>query len=92
MRESKRTITRRSDFFIVKLRNNDLPFSRFGAVISAKVDKSAVKRNKIKRTIFNFIRLNKIHELSDKDVLIVVLPPASKLIKLEIEKELQKIL
>ncbi len=90
--EKKRTVIRRSDFFIVKLRDNDLLFSRFGAVIGAKVNKSAVKRNKIKRTIFNFIRLKKLHELPGKDVLIIVLPSASKLIKSEIKKELKKTL
>ena len=90
--EKKRTVIRRSDFFIVKLRDNDLLFSRFGAVISAKVNKSAVKRNKIKRTIFNFIRLKKLHELAGKDILIIVLPSINKLTKPEIEKELKKIL
>ncbi|MEK7496205.1 MAG: ribonuclease P protein component, partial [Patescibacteria group bacterium] len=90
--EKKRTVIRRSDFFIVKSRDNDLLFSRFGAVISAKVNKSAVKRNKIKRTIFNFIRFKKFYELTGKDALIIVLPSASKLIKSEIEKELKKIL
>ena len=59
-------------------------------MISAKVNKSAVKRNKIKRTIFNFIRFKKFYELTGKDALIIVLPSASKLIKSEIEKELKK--
>jgi ribonuclease P protein component len=92
LKEKKRTVIRRSDFFIVKLRDNDLLFSRFGTVISAKVNKSAVRRNKIKRTIFNFIRLKKFHELAGKDILIIVSPAASKLIKSGIEKELKKIL
>lgn len=92
LKEKKRTVVRRSDFFIVKLQDNSLSFSRFGAVISAKVDKSAVKRNKIKRMIFNFIRLKKFHELVGKDILIIALPPTSKLTKPEIEKELETIL
>ncbi|MDP3015407.1 MAG: ribonuclease P protein component [bacterium] len=92
LRENKKTTTRKSEFFIVKLRDNNLSFSRFGTVISAKVNKSAVKRNKIKRTIFNFIRFKKLHELAGKDILMIVLPAASKLTKPEIEKELEIIL
>ncbi len=92
LKERKKTIIRRSHFFIIKLRDNDLLFSRFGVVISAKVNKSAVKRNKTKRTIFNFIRLKKFYELPGKDILIIVSLPASKLMKSKIEKELEKIL
>lgn len=92
LKEKNRTTTRKSDFFIIKSRKNDLLFSRFGMVISGKVNKSAVKRNKIKKTIFNFIRLEKLYELAGKDVLIIVLPQASRLTKLEIKKELEKTL
>lgn len=91
LKEKKRTVIRRSDFFIIKSRDNDLSFSRFGAVISAKANKSAVKRNKIKRTIFNFICLKKYHEMPGRDILMIVLPSASKLTKPEIEKELEKL-
>lgn len=92
LKEKRNTITRKSDFFIVKFRTNDLLFSRFGIVVSAKVNKSAVKRNKIKRIIFDFIRLEKLHKSAGRDVLIIVLPSANKLTKTEIEKELEIIL
>lgn len=90
-KERKKTISRKSDFFIIKVARNNLSFSRFGAIISQKVHKSAVKRNKIKRAIFNFIRLNKYHESPGKDVLIIVLPAISRLTSKEIKEELKKI-
>lgn len=88
LRERKIIIIRKSDFFIIKTSGNNLPFSRFGVVISKKVSKSAVKRNKIKRIIFDFIRLKKLHEVSSKDVLIIISPKTAELKKEEIEREL----
>lgn len=85
-------ISRRSDFFIVRMSANDLNFSRFGVVISAKVSKSAVKRNRIKRIIYDFVRLNKLNEIGGKDVVITALPPVEKLERSEIEKEIFKLL
>ncbi len=88
--EKKTTIARRSSFFIVKFRTNNLEFSRFGIIISAKVSKKAVARNKIKRTIFNFIRLKKLHLNSSRDILIIVLPLANQLTKKEIQEQLKQ--
>lgn len=90
--KNKRISTRKSDFFIVRFSQNKLNFSRFGVVISVKVSKSAVKRNKIKRTIFDFIRLNKLYEISGNDVVITILSSVSKLNKEEIKKEISSIL
>ena len=94
-KERKKAITRKSSFFIVKIADSDLAYGRFGVVVSSKVSKSAVNRNKIKRTIFDFIRLGKLREISGKigkDVLIIVLPKTAKLEKKEIEKELGEII
>jgi ribonuclease P protein component len=98
----KKIKTVRSEYFAVKSRPNDLRFSRFGVVISRKVFKSAAKRNKIKRIIFNFIRLNKLHlkapkqnkfvtGQAGKDVLIIVNPKVAQLAKNEIEENLYDI-
>lgn len=92
LKEKKKIIIRKSDFFIIKSNGNNLPYSRFGVVISLKVSKSAVKRNRIKRTIFDFIRLNKFHEVGETDMLIIVLPKTAQLLKEKIESELKKIL
>ncbi|MEK7553516.1 MAG: ribonuclease P protein component, partial [Patescibacteria group bacterium] len=90
--KDKRIISRRSDFFIIRMSINELFFSRFGVIISAKVSKSAVKRNRIKRIIYDFIRLNKFYEIGDRDVVITVLPATAKLERSEIEKEIIKLL
>lgn len=90
--KNKKIFTRKSNFFIAKFSLNKLNFSRFGVIISAKVSKSAVKRNRIKRIIFDFIRLNKLNETPNNDVAITVLPLTVKLTKEEIEKEISSIL
>jgi len=92
LKERKRIIIRKSDFFIIKRSDNNLAFSRFGVVISKKVSKSAVKRNKIKRIIFNFIRLEKLNKISGKDILIIISPKTAELKKEEIEKKLKILL
>ncbi len=82
----------KSEFFGIRANPNDLKFSRFGVVISKKVSPSAVVRNKIKRIIFDFIRLEKLHLLAGKDILLTVLPPAAKLNKKELEGGMGEIL
>ena len=95
--------TARNEYFAIKSRPNDLGFSRFGTVISRKVSKSAVKRNKIKRVIFNFIRLNKLHFKSPQqnkfatgqagtDFLIIISPKANQLTKNETQEELKSLI
>ncbi|MBI4994003.1 ribonuclease P protein component [Candidatus Wolfebacteria bacterium] len=89
---NKKIFSRKSEFFIIKSSSNNLGFSRFGVIISKKVSKSAVRRNKIKRIIFNFIRLNKLHEIGGKDAAITVLPAAGQLEKTELETNLKRLL
>lgn len=43
---------------IIKYIKNDLEFSRFGFIISNRISKKAVVRNKIKRQLREIIRLN----------------------------------
>jgi len=90
--KNKKIISHRSDFFIVRTSINESSFSRFGVIISAKVSKSAVKRNRIKRIIYDFIRINKLNEAGGRDVAITVLSSTAKLDKNEIEKELKNVI
>jgi ribonuclease P protein component len=69
-----------------------LKFSRFGAVVSGKVSKSAVARNKIKRIIFDFIRLREVYRQPGRDFLIITSPRVNRATKEEIEKQLEQIL
>ncbi|MFA5099122.1 MAG: ribonuclease P protein component [Candidatus Paceibacterota bacterium] len=78
MRDKKsKTIAIKGDFFIARKRDSDKNFSRFGVLVSAKVFKSAVKRNRIKRKIFETIRALELSQTPGKDVLISVLPVAA---------------
>ncbi len=86
---NKRTAVRRGVFFTVKSAPNDLEFSRFGVIVGSKIIKTAVRRNQLKRTVFNFIRANKLNEVYGKDALIIVQPAAAKAKKPEMEKELK---
>lgn len=43
-------------FFRLIIINNNLPISRVGVVVSSKVSKKAVVRNKIRRRVYSFIR------------------------------------
>jgi len=90
--KNKKIITKKGNFFIIKTRSNDLNFSRFGIIISLKTAKRATQRNRLKRTIFDFIRLNNFHLRPGKDFLIIVSPVANKLVKTEIEKELNSLI
>lgn len=82
--------TQKSAHFAVKTSLNDLSISRFGAIVSSGVFKSSVKRNRLKRIFFDFIRLNGLHLVGGQDVLLIFFPSVAKLTKEEIEKELKK--
>ncbi len=45
-------------FLFIKIRANDLGLNRFGFIVPAKVVKTAVARNKIKRALTEAVRLN----------------------------------
>ena len=78
----------RSRHFIFRERQNALPFSRFGVVISKSVHRMATHRNKTKRAIFNFLRLKHAHRRAGRDILIIALPRAANLKNEEVQKEL----
>lgn len=90
--QKKRLRTAQNDYFIVKKYFSAMPFSRFGVAVSVKVDKRAVKRNKIRRLVYGFIRQGKLHLQPGFDVLIIVLPPAKNLTLQEIRASLAGLL
>lgn len=81
----------KSRFFLLKDFGTAVGFSRFGIIISAKVSKKAVERNRIKRTLFNFLQ-DKRNKLPISDYLIIVYPEAANLKKEELQTEVSKIL
>lgn len=81
----------RNPYFTLKIFPTNNNFSRFGLIISKKVDASAVKRNKLKRLVFNLIQ--KISEkLPINDYLIIFSPSAQKLSNQEMEQKLKNLL
>lgn len=58
------------DYFVLRFAENNLDNSRFGFVVSSKVSKKAVDRNKIKRRLREIVKSLVIEVKSGFDVLI----------------------
>ena len=54
----KSSLVYKTTFFIARIASNNLDISRFGFVVSKKVDKRATARNKIKRIFRSCIEQN----------------------------------
>ncbi len=54
----------------IKLAKNNLAVSRFAVVVSAKISKQAVKRNRLKRQLREIIRLNLDRLATGVDVIV----------------------
>lgn len=67
--------------------DNSLEHPRFGIIVSKKVAKKAVKRNRIKRIIREAIRLN-MQVFPKKDFVIIVKRDISELKRQDMEREL----
>ena len=69
------------------------PASRVAVVVSKKVYKSAVKRNRIRRRIYNIVRHEISHASKSKDMTITVFSPEVLLLDFpSLEKELKLLL
>jgi len=78
-------------FLTLRWSINNLKISRFGIVISQKVSKKAVLRNKLRRILKEKIKLNLPHLKEGIDVIIIVNPGAAKEKKEKIVENLSKI-
>ncbi len=82
----------REDFLVLKIRRSEIGETRFGFIISKKVSKKAVSRNKIKRMLSEAVRL-KIDRLKrDADIILISLPGIEKKDSQEINKDIDKLL
>ncbi len=75
----------------LKFIDNDLSYLRAAVIVSNKVSKSAVVRNKIKRIIKSYLQERLKNDLlsgKNKDVVIIVLPEALQLETAEFKKKL----
>lgn len=73
----------------LKAAANGLPESRFAILVSKKIDKKAVARNKLKRQIRNILRTDYVQTIKGYDVVIVCLPPIANKKFEEIQAELK---
>ena len=91
-KDFKKTFQKGKSFFTkilgVKILKNNLEASRFGIVVSTKISKKAVQRNKIKRQIREVLRLNLDKVKPGFDVVIITLPAIRDLKYADTEKEL----
>lgn len=78
-------------FLFLKFYNNNLKVSRFGFVVSAKVSKKAVTRNKIKRQLREIIRLKLVKIKTGYDFIILTNPGIVKKDYREIDKAITDI-
>jgi ribonuclease P protein component len=76
-----------SDYFIVVSRKNQISRSRLGITVSKKVGK-AVTRNRIKRTIREFFRLNRSLLPGRLDINIIARSPSGRIGVAEIRDHL----
>lgn len=83
----ERTIVSRS--LIIKVAENDVKESRFGFVVSKKIDQRATARNTTKRGLRNIVQKNLGQIKSGFDFLIIVKKPSANGYK-ELEEELRK--
>ena len=73
----------------LRLAANGLENSRFAVLVSKKVSKKAVVRNKIKRQIRNILREDYLQIIKGYDVVIVCLPTIATKTFAEIQAELK---
>jgi ribonuclease P protein component len=83
--------TIKSRYFLLKIFPTKLDYSRFGVIISSKISRKAVIRNRLKRTIFNYLK-EKYRNLPIYDYLFILYPSAALAGKDEIINELIRIM
>ncbi len=68
----------KNSFLILRILQNNLKESHFGFIVSKKVSKKAILRNKIKRRLRDIIRQNIKNIKKGIDVVLIVLPGLEK--------------
>jgi len=88
----KRGKSFKKDFLILRVVQNNLGDSRFGFIVSQKVSKKAVLRNKIKRRLRDIVGRNIEEIIKGRDVALIVLPGFEKKSFLETKEALENLL
>lgn len=70
-------------FLIIRIRKNELGHNRYAVNVSKKMEKSAVKRNRIRRQIQEVIRLNEKNDTIGQKSLDIIIFARKSLMKLK---------
>src|SRR5260221_13675353 len=81
-----------SPFFIVSATKNDLPTSRYGFIVSKKIDKRAVVRNRVKRLVRSVVEQDWLEKNMGQDVLFVLRPAIKDAIAEDIRREVRLVM
>ncbi len=81
-----------TEYFLLKVKNNTLDKFRIGVVVSLKVSKSAVERNRLRRMAFDglFSAASHSSKLKNADVLLIFKPAAAGLSKEKLQTILHR--
>ena len=82
----------KTSLLVLKIMKNHLAENRFGFVVSTKVSKNAVVRNKIRRRLSEITKDKIIPRNGAVDVVLIAYPGIDKKDFLEIKSSLEKIL
>lgn len=81
-----------SEYLTVILSRNTSGIRRLGLVVGKRVGKTAVRRNRMKRLLREFFRLNKHRLPASQDILIVARKDFSSMKSQDLCRELEKVL
>jgi ribonuclease P protein component len=82
----------RSNFFVFKIKKNDLGLNRFGFVVSQKVSKNATVRNKVKRRLSEAAKIEIGNIKNGTDLVLIALSGIEKKDFSEIKEEIDNAL
>jgi ribonuclease P protein component len=83
-------ITYTAEYFILKFSKNNLPYSRYGIIVSKKIDKRAVKRNQIKRKLRSYLEAIQPRVKTGYDMLFIARPNIKEKTRTEIGLQIQE--
>lgn len=81
----------KQDLLFLKVLENDLGFSRFGFIVSRKISKKAVLRNKVKRRLREGVRTKSKEIKKGIDIVLIALPGLEKKDFWEMKKTLDQL-
>ncbi len=80
----------KSQFFIVRKEENEVNYDRFRVIISRKVESKAVRRNKLRRQVYEAIRLKLKDTSQGTDFILIPKSHITKKSYTEIEEDIAK--